>query len=228
MVGIYKITSPSNKIYIGQSWNIYNRKSTYKSTKCKGQPKLYESLKKYGWENHLFEVIHELPKDVDQNILDSYEILYFDLYRNCNHNMMNVREPGKGGKLSESTKKTLSILNTGKKYTDQINKKKGKLGVLNGMYGKISPLKGKKVSTERLNKIKLYWTKEKKAERGLKYFREFNPNSKPVDQYDKNGKIIKSWLCITSAELELGISHIGSVCKGTRKSAGGFIWKFSK
>ena len=29
MVGIYKIVSPTNKVYIGQSWNIENRKSGY-------------------------------------------------------------------------------------------------------------------------------------------------------------------------------------------------------
>lgn len=228
MVGIYKITSPNNKVYIGQSWDIASRKSAYKSVNCKGQPKLYESLKKYGWENHSFEIAHELPKDVDQYTLDSYEILYYDLYSNCNINMMNVREPGKGGRLSISTKNALSLLNTGKKYSKEVNKKKGRSGSLNSMYGKESPLKGKTVSNERLNKVNTYWTEDKKAERSYKYLRESNPNSKAVDQYDKNGSFIKSWSCITYAELELKISHIGSVCKGNRKLAGGFIWKFSK
>lgn len=228
MVGIYKITSPSNKVYIGQSWDISSRKSVYKSIKCKGQPKLYESLKKYGWEYHSFEVVHELPKDVDQYILDSYEVLYFDLYYNCNINMMNVREPGRGGKLSQNTKKMLSLINTGKKYSNEVNKKKGSPGSLNGMYGKVSPLKGTSVSNERLNKVKEYWTENKRAERSSMYLREFNPNSKAINQYDKNGQFIKSWPCITSAELELKITHIGSVCKGIRKSAGGFIWKFFK
>ncbi len=228
MVGIYKITSPSNKIYIGQSWNISSRIGSYKSVKCKGQPKLYESLKKYGWESHSFEIVHELPEDVDQYTLDSYETLYFNLYSDCRFVMMNVREPGKGGKLSQSTKKILSLVNTGKKYSDEVNKKKGKSGVLNGMYGKVSPLKGKTVSSDRLNKVKEYWTEDKKVARSTKYLREFNPNSKAVNQYDKSGNFIKHWPCITSAELELNISHVGSVCQGSRKSAGGFIWKFLK
>ena len=48
MIGIYKITSPSNKIYIGQSINIERRFNSYKNlSHCKQQIKLYNSLQKY-------------------------------------------------------------------------------------------------------------------------------------------------------------------------------------
>ena len=48
-IGIYKIVSPSEKIYIGQSINIEKRwEKNYKTLKCKTQTKLYNSLKKYG------------------------------------------------------------------------------------------------------------------------------------------------------------------------------------
>jgi predicted GIY-YIG superfamily endonuclease len=30
MIGIYKITSPSGKVYIGQSWDIYDRWKKHK------------------------------------------------------------------------------------------------------------------------------------------------------------------------------------------------------
>ena len=59
MIGIYKITSPSKKVYIGQSVNIENRKNIYSKIKCKGQSKLYNSLKKYGFSEHKFEIICE-------------------------------------------------------------------------------------------------------------------------------------------------------------------------
>ena len=47
MIGIYKITSPSNKIYIGQSWNIHQREIQHR---CAGSKKvvfgkLYNSIK---------------------------------------------------------------------------------------------------------------------------------------------------------------------------------------
>lgn len=57
--GIYKITSPSNKIYIGSSINIERRLLNYKYLQCKQQPKLFNSLKKYGPDNHQFEIIEE-------------------------------------------------------------------------------------------------------------------------------------------------------------------------
>lgn len=63
---IYKITSPSNKIYIGQTWDWIKRKSVYRRNACKGQIKLYNSLVKYGFINHILEIIHELPEDIDQ------------------------------------------------------------------------------------------------------------------------------------------------------------------
>jgi predicted GIY-YIG superfamily endonuclease len=60
MIGIYKITNPKNKIYIGQSKNIEERWRGYKRLKEKnGQRKLYFSFQKYGYENHKFEVLEE-------------------------------------------------------------------------------------------------------------------------------------------------------------------------
>lgn len=59
-IGIYKITSPSGKVYIGQTINVYKRwEYDYKPLNCKGQPKLLNSLKKYGYEAHKFEVLEE-------------------------------------------------------------------------------------------------------------------------------------------------------------------------
>jgi len=48
---IYKITSPSKKIYIGQTFYLSERKCNYKSLNCKKQKIIYNSLLKYGWGN---------------------------------------------------------------------------------------------------------------------------------------------------------------------------------
>jgi group I intron endonuclease len=66
MVGIYKITSPTNKIYIGQSWQIEKRIVFYKNLCCVDQRKLYNSLKKYGWNKHKFEVLEEFDDLIEQ------------------------------------------------------------------------------------------------------------------------------------------------------------------
>ena len=64
MIGIYKITSPSGKIYVGQSWNIEKRFFRYKSLACKAQCKLYASFKKYGVKNHIFEYVEILDSNI--------------------------------------------------------------------------------------------------------------------------------------------------------------------
>jgi group I intron endonuclease len=119
MIGIYKITSPSNKINIGQSWNIEQRKNTYSQLGCKGQTKLYNSLKKYGFENHKFEIIHELPQDVTQEVLDQYEIFYINQYKDCGFELMNIKDGGSRGKLNEETKQKLSNIKKGKKHSKE-------------------------------------------------------------------------------------------------------------
>ena len=46
--GIYKITSPTNKVYIGQSIDVENRLKRYKYFVSKKQTRLYYSILKYG------------------------------------------------------------------------------------------------------------------------------------------------------------------------------------
>jgi group I intron endonuclease len=86
MIGIYKITSPTKRVYIGQSLDIKKRISKYKYNDCKKQPRLYNSLKKYGFESHTFEVIEEcsidLLNDRERYYQEFYNVLEIGL--NCN------------------------------------------------------------------------------------------------------------------------------------------------
>lgn len=99
--GIYKITSPSNKIYIGKSVNIRNRISFYKNIICKDQRKLYNSILKYGWNAHVFEVIY-VCQDFELNDMEKFYIKYYDTF-NTEHGL-NLTEGGNGGRLSEETR----------------------------------------------------------------------------------------------------------------------------
>ena len=69
---IYKITNPSGKVYIGQTVDLKVRKNKYKYINCKNQTRLYRSLLKYGWENHIFEVLEtiDIVNNEDLNILE--------------------------------------------------------------------------------------------------------------------------------------------------------------
>jgi group I intron endonuclease len=82
MVGIYKITSPSGKIYIGQSINILNRFNQYKSlSQTKGQKKLHYSFKKYGIDKHIFDIIEQCSIDL-LNERERYWQDYYDVLNN--------------------------------------------------------------------------------------------------------------------------------------------------
>ena len=75
MIGIYKITSPSNRVYVGQSINIKKRFTDYKYLKI-NQTKIFYSIKKYGYENHKFEVIEQCSVD----LLNERERYWQDFY----------------------------------------------------------------------------------------------------------------------------------------------------
>jgi group I intron endonuclease len=51
--------------------------------------------------------------------------------------------------------------------------------------------------------------------------------NKKVIQIDKNGNEIKKWDSMNLAEKTLNISHITHVCKGERKTSGGYFWRYA-
>lgn len=86
MIGIYKITSPKSRIYIGQSRDIEKRFSRYRRCiKNSGQIRLYRSFKKHGVENHMFEIIEEC----DFEKLNERERYWQDFYNVIGKNGLN-------------------------------------------------------------------------------------------------------------------------------------------
>lgn len=146
MIGIYKITSPSNKVYIGQSINIKKRWINYKNLHCKRQPKLYNSFIKYGPENHKFELIEEC---LESELFDK-EIFYKQQFINkfgwrlalfC-----EIFDQKSGGIRSEETKQKMSKAKIGKKLSEEtkLNISKAKKGlIVNNQWAK-NISKGKK------------------------------------------------------------------------------------
>jgi group I intron endonuclease len=120
MVGIYKITSPNGKIYIGQSINIELRFRAYLGSYVKHQTRLRRSFDKYGIENHVFEIICECL----ESELNEKERYYQDLYDvikkglNCRLTKSN----DKSGSVSNDTKIKCSI---GQKNVQARNKANG-------------------------------------------------------------------------------------------------------
>src|SRR3990167_9933788 len=106
LIGIYKITSPIKRIYIGQSLDILQRWDNYKKLNCKFQVRLYRSLKKYGWDKHKFEIICQC----DESELNNLEKYYVDLFGTFNSEYgMNLKDGGGSkGMASDETKRKMS------------------------------------------------------------------------------------------------------------------------
>ena len=105
---IYRLTNKvNNKMYHGQTTeeDINDRWKKYKNLNCKSQKKLYNALKKYGWDNFLAEVIDTTPQNQEQ--LDNLEIFYIAKF-NSIENGYNCNPGGHGGKRSEETKRKIS------------------------------------------------------------------------------------------------------------------------
>ena len=56
-----------------------------------------------------------------------------------------------------------------------------------------------------------------------------NVRSTVVLQFSKDGEFIKKWDCITDVQRELGINrgNVIKCCKGKRKTANGYIWRYA-
>lgn len=180
MTGIYKITSPSGSIYIGQTRDSVTRFRNYKYVRCFNQKRIYNSLLKYGPESHIIEIIHELPNDITQDVLNTYEIFYWQQYKDCNFDMMNIKEPGSNGKHSEETKKKLSVKNTGYKFTEEQKQNLSKAK------------KGRKLSEEHKRKLseagKKAHAEGKKFFHGKKQSKEFSELMSKIHKNRKRSK----------------------------------------
>lgn len=111
--GIYKITSPTNRIYIGQSIDINRRKNQYRriDNKIKKMTKIYKSLIKYGFEKHKFEIIEECIEN-DLNARERYWQEYYNVTGKFGLNCILVESFNKKRIVSEETKEKISKNNS--------------------------------------------------------------------------------------------------------------------
>ena len=207
MIGIYKITSPSGKIYIGQSVNILSRINKYKNAKCITQPIILKSILKYGWENHVFEIVCECKKEE----LNEKERYYQEIFECIGKNGLNcmltntrtksgkarqetidkltgrklpesTREKMRNKKLSEETRRKISQSNTGRKVSEETKKK-----ISQSNSGKkrtqeyIEKMKQRIVSEETKRKLSLANKGKKRSEETLKKLRLAQKGKKPSE-----------------------------------------------
>ena len=253
---IYKITAPDGKIYIGQTINLNDRKSRYKTLRFKNQIKLWRSSQAHTWNVlDAFEIIEEClcgENKIYLNGREIYWITFYDSFKNglnCtaggNGNLgrspseetrKKISEAGKGkipwmqGKRhSEETKKKISEANTGNESW-----MKGKTHSEETKEKQRTASSGKKQSQETINKrIKSNTgrkntdeVKIKMSESAKKGRNSHNYNSTPILQYKKN-ILIKEWPDLQALkEAGFNTAYISHNCNGHVKTSLGYKWKF--
>lgn len=207
---IYKLTSPSGKIYIGQTQSLYDRVRRYRGGKFNKYMK--RAVDKYGLENIKLEI---LEKDIPLELLDKREQFYLDTLQPFDGNGYNIcREASTTRGVSKSEKEKLAMT------------ERSKLRV-----GKLNPFYGKKHSEDSKQKQRDAKVDKKLTKSHIDSFCGAGQEAvkRKVHQIDKNTLvIIKTWDYIRQASKELKI-HEGSItnaCKGKYKTAGGFKWEY--
>jgi group I intron endonuclease len=147
MVGIYKIVSPSNKVYIGQSINIEKRFEIYYKLKCKNQPRLYYSLKKYSVEKHKFEILEKCSLE-ELNSKERYWQEYYNVLSENGLNCKLTKTKDKSGYLSQELKDKISNSSLG------ISRNKGRVQSLTEKQYRSKIKKGIKHTPEHIENYK--------------------------------------------------------------------------
>ena len=202
---IYKITNKINgKVYIGKTLNSIQKRwrehlIDSKKRKCEKRP-LYSAINKYGEENFEIEQIEECSRDI-LNERECYWIEYYGSFKNGYNAII-------GG--------------DGKPYLDY--------DLIYNTYLKTKNMKQTSIlcncSVDSVRKILEIYdiTKENRIKNGHKVL------GHPVAKIDKyTDEIIAVYETIAEAEKEnpkANRQHISKVCKGKRKTAGGYKWEY--
>ena len=251
---IYLITNVVNgKQYVGQTvhadidtrWNQHKRMKEHMLGRC-----IYNAYMKYGIQSFTFRIICICFDEACNEL----EAEYIRRYKTLVPNGYNLKEGGSNSRHNEETRRLISQNRKGKGmnvvYTEEIRKQRSErqLGEKNHNFGKPISEQQRAQISERMKEI---W-REKKAhgigahentrkalqEGNARRWEEYQKNKAPkevskgrkqrIAKVDENGNILEEFESITVASKKYGIngSHIASVCRHERKSAGGFKWKY--
>ena len=241
---VYKHTNRINgKIYIGitsqrpqKRWDCGRG---YQSNKH-----FWDSIQKYGWESFDHEILFDNldPEDAfrkEQELILKYGTQDYRKGYNCSSGgeggatgLVGERHPRYGKHHTPETRARLSLANKGKKYSPEryanfLNTLDRDMLRERAYKTIVGYNNGRSRSEECRRKIA-------ESNRGLKRSEETckkigESKRKSVYQMSSNGEILREWDSIKSASEVLNIQagHISKVCKKQRKTAGGYIWRYS-
>lgn len=196
--GIYKITSPSKKVYIGQSIDINQRFRRYRTGGAKEQFRLENSIKKYGFDKHKFEILHQCSPSE----LNDMEVYYIELYQYFDSEYgLNLKAGGgQGGACSQETKDKIRQKAIGRKLSDETKKKIGLSGI-----GRVFSLESR--------------IKKSKSLKGIKRSeQQISKRRKKVYRLDAKGNILKTYISLKDCASVENIPA-SSICTSIKNNA---------
>lgn len=246
---VYKYTSPSGKVYIGQTSNEHRRRMEFgRLSQSYGGHRMDMARLKYGPENFSYEVLFrgtfqdEKEMECILNEKERYYIAYFDSFRNG----YNMNEGGAGNVGFSMPEKSRMIISrntkewirekghplSGKGHTSE-SIEKMRMNTRK-KFGKENPNYGWKPSRELLDRLAAL-SRQRTGEKNPFYGRHHTENvknifrekfGKPVAQIDKNtGKIIAVFQSLNEAAISVcgnikAATDISKCCKGYVNSKG--------
>ena len=155
---IYKVTAPNDKIYIGQTIRLKNRKYSYKNNDFKTQTKLWNSCQKHNWNPiDNFEIIEECLCGENKSFLNEREIYWIAFYDSFNKGLNCNLGGGSnfGYKVSDETKLKMSKAARGRKFSEDHKQKlsNAKKGKITWNTGKVASIESKKKMSDARNKL---------------------------------------------------------------------------
>ena len=197
---IYKATCLiTNRSYIGQTRNsLEERKKQHQ--KCHDGSPFHLAIEKYGKENFIWEILEEC----DNSKLDEREIFWIDYYHTYGRGY-NATKGGDNANALDNWRK-----NNPEKFYDIALKNLEKANLYNKQHREehmANLEKAREIGIEKVKKkvfnIDLNITFNSLADAERWSLSEDNPNGKKASH-----------------------QHISKVCKGKRKTAGGYKWRY--
>lgn len=203
---VYRHIFPNGKSYIGitcakpyyyrwRAGSSYNR-----------QPKVYNAIKKYGWENVRHELLYERLSQEDANRIEREMIAKFDSV-NKGYNVSTGGGGTFGIPCSEETKRKIGNANRGKHYVGQDN-----LARYRAVHGAWN--KGGHLTPEQYRKIA--------AERRARC-------NKAISAYDPVTleRVLSFDSCVNAA-IAIGAlrGEISRCATGKRRTSHGYMWRY--
>lgn len=216
MFVVYKHTTPNGKVYIGITGKEVEKR-WQNGYGYKTQKLFWRAIEKYGWNNIKHEILFYGLSKEQAEIVEQMQIALYD-----------STNPLKGYNISRGGDCNM----LGLKHTEETKQKMSQKAK-----GRKIWCEGKKLSSEHIEKLKKSHqgyrqsedTKRKRAEKLKGHFVNKEKLNKRVIQLDKKGNPIKVYESISVACKTLGISttsHISECCRGKRKTANGYCWKY--